>query len=64
MHSVTIRSLLTECLGRDSLYVHAAVTCTGLKSLVETVRLQTLSRAGMQQLQLDVHFLRPALRRC
>ena len=43
--------------------VAAAVTCAGLKSLVETVRLQTLNRAGMQQLQLDVHFLRPSLRR-
>ena len=36
----------------------------GLKSLVEGVRLQTLGRAGLQQLQVDVHFLRPHLRRC
>ncbi|KAL6763334.1 hypothetical protein V8C86DRAFT_2499142 [Haematococcus lacustris] len=36
----------------------------GLKSLVECIRLQTLSRAGLQQLQLDCHYLRPLLRRC
>ncbi|KAK9806582.1 hypothetical protein WJX73_004732 [Symbiochloris irregularis] len=41
----------------------AAVTCAGLKAFVEMVRLQTLNRAGMQQLQLDVHYLRPFLRR-
>ena len=34
-----------------------------MKSLAESVRLQTLSRAGLQQLQLDVHYLRPLLRR-
>ncbi|KAK9813244.1 hypothetical protein WJX72_011382 [[Myrmecia] bisecta] len=41
----------------------AGITRVGLKSLVEGVRLQTLSRAGLQQLQLDVHYLRPLLRR-
>eukprot|EP00873_Tetraselmis_striata_P039057 jgi/Tetstr1/459321/TSEL_004716.t1 len=43
--------------------VLAAITRVGIKSLVECVRLLTLSRAGLQQLQLDVHFLRPQLRR-
>ena len=42
----------------------AGISRVGLKSLVESVRLQTLSRAGLQQLQLDVHYLRPLLRRC
>ncbi|KAK3274129.1 hypothetical protein CYMTET_17674 [Cymbomonas tetramitiformis] len=32
-----------------------------LKSLVECVRLQTLGRAGCQQIQLDAHFLRGSL---
>lgn len=41
----------------------AAIAQVGLKSWVEYVRLQTLGRAGLQQLQLDVHFLRPQLRR-
>lgn len=41
----------------------AGISRVGLKSLVESVRLQTLSRAGLQQLQLDVHYLRPLLRR-
>ena len=35
----------------------------GLKSLVESLRMQTLRRAGLQQIQLDVHYLRPKLRR-
>lgn len=35
-----------------------------LKAWVELVRLQTLGRQGLQQLQVDVHFLRPQLRRC
>jgi hypothetical protein len=43
--------------------VLSAVARVGVKSLVECVRLQTVSRAGLQQLQLDVHFLRPQLRR-
>mmetsp|Transcript_2658 Transcript_2658/g.5884 ORF Transcript_2658/g.5884 Transcript_2658/m.5884 type:complete len:253 (-) Transcript_2658:160-918(-) len=41
----------------------AAIIGVGLKSLVECVRLQTLGRAGLQQLQLDCHYLRPTLRR-
>jgi hypothetical protein len=41
----------------------AGIARAGLKSLVEGVRLQTLGRAGLQQLQVDVHFLRPHLRR-
>ena len=42
----------------------AGVARAGLKSFVELVRLQTLSRQGLQQLQVDVHFLREHLRRC
>lgn len=40
-----------------------AIAGIGLKSLVECIRLQTLGRAGLQQLQLDCHYLRPLLRR-
>ncbi len=43
--------------------IFAAIIGVGLKSLVECIRLQTLGRAGLQQLQLDVHHLRPRLRR-
>lgn len=43
--------------------IFAAIIGVGLKSLVECIRLQTLGRAGLQQLQLDVHYLRPRLRR-
>eukprot|EP00198_Chlamydomonas_reinhardtii_P005800 XP_001695136.1 predicted protein [Chlamydomonas reinhardtii] len=42
----------------------AAVAAVALKSLLESIRLETLGRAGLQQLQLDVAFLRPQLRRC
>lgn len=41
----------------------AAVAGAGLKSWVECIRLQTLGRAGLQQLQLDIHYLRPLLRK-
>ncbi len=43
--------------------IFAAIIGVGLKSLVECIRLQTLGRAGLQQLQLDAHYLRPRLRR-
>ena len=43
--------------------VLAGVARLGLKSMVEGVRLQTLGRAGLQQLQLDVHYLRQPLSR-
>ncbi|EIE21455.1 hypothetical protein COCSUDRAFT_66895 [Coccomyxa subellipsoidea C-169] len=43
--------------------VLAGITRIGIKSFVESVRLQTLNRQGLQQLQVDVHFLRPQLRR-
>lgn len=39
----------------------AVVVCSGLQSFVEAVRLQTVGRAGLQQLQLDAYYLRPAL---
>ncbi|GMH43701.1 hypothetical protein BSKO_11623 [Bryopsis sp. KO-2023] len=41
----------------------AAIMGVGLKSLVECIRLETLGRAGLQQLQLDVSYLRPLVRR-
>lgn len=41
----------------------AGITRIGIKAFVESVRLQTLNRQGLQQLQVDVHFLRPQLRR-
>ncbi|GAX77837.1 hypothetical protein CEUSTIGMA_g5279.t1 [Chlamydomonas eustigma] len=44
-------------------HILAAITGIGLKSLVECVRLATLGRAGLQQLQLDCHSLKPPLRR-
>ncbi|KAF8059217.1 VPS51 [Scenedesmus sp. PABB004] len=46
-------------LGRSSLL--GAVAAVGLKALVEFVRLQTLACAGLQQLQVDAHYLRPRL---
>lgn len=33
-----------------------------LKSLQEFVRLQTFNRSGFQQIQLDIHFLKTALK--
>ena len=36
----------------------------GLKSLVEDLRLSTLSRTALHQAQLDVHYLRSVLPRC
>ncbi|GLI70392.1 hypothetical protein VaNZ11_015174 [Volvox africanus] len=41
----------------------AAIASVALKSLLESIRLETLGRAGLQQLQLDVASLRPQLRR-
>ncbi|GIL63103.1 hypothetical protein Vafri_17228 [Volvox africanus] len=41
----------------------AAIASVALKSLLESIRLETLGRAGLQQLQLDVASLRPHLRR-
>ena len=32
---------------------------SALRSLIESLRLATLGRAGFQQVQLDVHYLRP-----
>lgn len=40
----------------------ASIWGVGLKSLVECIRLQTLGRAGLQQLQLDISYLRPLAR--
>jgi hypothetical protein len=40
-----------------------AIAASALKSLAESVRLQTLGRAGLQQLQLDAAYLRPRLLR-
>jgi hypothetical protein len=40
-----------------------AIAASGLKSLVERVRLETLGRAGLRQLQLDLMYLRPRLLR-
>jgi len=45
-------------------HCHAGILKVGLKSLVEDLRLATLSRAALHQAQLDVHYLRLALRRC
>eukprot|EP00884_Botryococcus_braunii_P014906 jgi/Botrbrau1/23416/Bobra.0051s0059.1 len=41
----------------------AGIARIGLKSWVEGIRLQTLGRAGLQQIQVDCHFLQPHLRR-
>ncbi|KAE9598215.1 putative vacuolar protein sorting-associated protein [Lupinus albus] len=47
-------------------YTQGSVVTTivklGLKSLQEFVRLQTFNRSGLQQLQLDIQFLRTPLR--
>lgn len=54
---------ILACLWLRWLLHHAGIVRLCVKSLVECVRLQTLSRAGLQQLQLDVHYLRPLLQR-
>ncbi|KAG2495102.1 hypothetical protein HYH03_006712 [Edaphochlamys debaryana] len=54
---------MTGSVPLSSLAILAAVASVALKSLLESIRLETLGRAGLQQLQLDVAFLRPALRR-
>lgn len=41
----------------------AAVSSSALKSLLELIRLVTLGRYGLQQLQLDMYYLRPRLLR-
>ncbi|GAB4820337.1 hypothetical protein N2152v2_007383 [Parachlorella kessleri] len=46
-------------LSRGSLL--AAILAQALRSVVEAVRLTTLGRAGFQQIQLDIHYLRPRL---
>ena len=46
-------------LSRGSLL--AAILAQTLRSMVEAVRLTTLGRAGFQQIQLDIHYLRPRL---
>ena len=38
--------------------IQAAILGGGLKSLIECIRMETLGRAGLQQLQLDVLYLR------
>lgn len=40
----------------------AAIASVGLKSQVECIRLETLGRAGLQQVQLDVYYLRPLMK--
>ena len=37
----------------------AALLWGALQALVDSVRQQTLGRAALQQVQLDVHYLRP-----
>ncbi|KDD77095.1 hypothetical protein H632_c20p0, partial [Helicosporidium sp. ATCC 50920] len=39
--------------------VKAAVLCAALPALCEALREQSLGRCAFQQIQLDVHFLRP-----
>ena len=39
--------------------IQASILGSGLKSLIECIRMETLGRAGLQQLQLDVLYLRP-----
>lgn len=39
----------------------AGILSFALKAFVECIRLQTLSRLALQQLQLDIHFLRQQL---
>ena len=44
-------------------FAFAGITTVGVKGLVECIRLQTLNRQALQQIQVDVHYLRPQLRR-
>ena len=48
---------------RSSGVMLAGITRIGVKGLVECIRLQTLNRQALQQIQVDVHYLRPQLRR-
>eukprot|EP00210_Caulerpa_lentillifera_P006573 g6278.t1 len=43
--------------------IQAAILGAGLKSWIECVRQKTLSRTGLQQLQIDVVYLRPLVAR-
>lgn len=52
----------TTELSRSS--IQAAIACVGLKSFIECLRLETLGRAGLQQIQLDVYYLKPLLENC
>ncbi|GLC45938.1 hypothetical protein PLESTF_000714400 [Pleodorina starrii] len=55
---------MTGSVSLASPAILAAIASVALKSLLESIRLETLGRAGLQQLQLDVASLRPQLRRC
>lgn len=42
--------------------IAAALLSLGLRALVGELRRQSLGRAAFQQVQLDVHYLRPEVR--
>lgn len=54
----------TCCRAHLQAAIVGAVVGIGLKSFVESIRLQTLGRAGLQQLQLDCQCLRLMLGSC
>ena len=39
--------------------IAAALLSEGLRALINALRQQTLCRAAFQQIQLDVHYMRP-----
>ncbi len=64
-HWTFVSSFVILCRGVKmwSMWLSAGILCIGLKSMVECLRLLTLGRAGLQQIQCDVNYLRPVLKR-
>ena len=63
VEKVTVRAVKQGGVGVESACCLPGITKVALKAFVEGVRLQTLGRTGLQQIQLDVHFLRQHLGR-
>eukprot|EP00955_Chlamydomonas_euryale_P005280 56357-Chlamydomonas_euryale.AAC.11 len=56
-----LTSSCRRCRCAPQPHIVAAIAGVALKSMVECIRLQALGRAGLQQLQLDCHYLRALL---
>ena len=55
--------IFRDVIEATQIAILGGVTKILLKSFVEAIRLETLSAAGFKQLQVDIAFLRPKLRR-